>query len=93
MLPIADRHNEYAARVARELRDVGVRTEVDDRAESVGRKIRDGELRKVPYLLVVGDREEESGEVSVRRHGEGDRGGSSIGDFGAMVAAEVLEKS
>jgi threonyl-tRNA synthetase len=93
VLPIADRHIEYAERVARELRDVGVRVEVDDRGESVGRKIRDGELRKVPYLLVVGDREEEAGQVSVRRHGEGDRGAGSIGDFGAQVAAEVAQRS
>ena len=57
VLPIADRHVEYAEQVARELRDAGLRAEVDDRSESVGRKIRDGELRKVPYMLVVGDTE------------------------------------
>ena len=63
MLPIADRHLEYARRSLAELRDAGLRAELDDRAESVARKIRDGELRKIPYMLVVGDREAEAGTV------------------------------
>jgi threonyl-tRNA synthetase len=74
VLPIADRHVEYAQRVERELRAAGVRVELDDRSESVGRKIRDAELSKVPYMLVVGDKELEAAGVSVRRHGEGDLG-------------------
>ncbi len=89
VLPIADRHNAYAAEVARELRDAGLRVTVDDRAESVGRKIRDGELSKVPYLLIVGDREAESGQVGVRRHGEGDLGPSSTSDFAESVLGSV----
>jgi threonyl-tRNA synthetase len=74
VLPIADRHNEYAGRVERELRGAGVRVALDGRAESVGRKIREAELSKVPYMLVVGDKEREQAGVSVRRHGEGDLG-------------------
>jgi threonyl-tRNA synthetase len=74
VLPIADRHAAYAGRVADELRGAGVRAEVDERSESVGRKIRDAELAKVPYMLVVGDKEEEQAGVSVRRHREGDIG-------------------
>jgi threonyl-tRNA synthetase len=74
VLPIADRHADYARRVERELREAGVRAEVDERSESVGRKIRDAELAKVPFMLVVGDNEQEGGGVSVRRHGEGDLG-------------------
>ena len=74
VLPIADRHTEYAQRVERELRATGVRVALDERSESVGRKIRDAELAKVPYMLVVGDKEQESAGVSVRRHGEGDLG-------------------
>jgi len=75
--------------VARDLRDAGLRVTVDDRAESVGRKIRDGELSKVPYLLIVGDREAESGQVGVRRHGEGDLGPSSTSDFAESVLGSV----
>ena len=74
VLPVADRHNDYAAEVAEQLRDAGVRVEVDERSESVGRKIRDAELAKAPYMLVVGDREQEAGEVALRSHDEGDLG-------------------
>jgi threonyl-tRNA synthetase len=74
VLPIADRHAGYAARVREQLRGAGVRADVDERSESVGRKIRDAELQKVPFMLVVGDEEERSTGVSVRRHKEGDLG-------------------
>ena len=74
VLPIADRHIDAARAVAAQLRAAGLRVEIDERTESVGRKIRDAELRKVPYMLVVGDREAESGRVAVREHGEGDTG-------------------
>ena len=74
LLPIADRHAPYAHLVATELEPSGIRAEVDDRTESVGRKIRDAELQKVPYMLVVGDKEEDDRQVSVRRHREGDLG-------------------
>jgi threonyl-tRNA synthetase len=79
VLPIADRHSDYAARVREELRRAGVRSETDDRSESVGRKIRDAELAKVPFMLVVGDEEERTAAVAVRRHGEGDLGLMPIG--------------
>ena len=92
VLPIADRHVEYAERVARELRAAGVRAEVDGRTESIGKKIRENELRKVPYLLVVGDSEVESGEVAVRRHGEGDLGAVPVGDFAAQAVAAILAR-
>src|SRR3954453_6036789 len=74
VLPVADRHAGYAAEVADELRAAGVRVEVDDRSESVGRKIRDAELGRYPYMLVVGDREQEAGQVAVRSHEEGELG-------------------
>jgi threonyl-tRNA synthetase len=74
VLPLADRHNGYAGEVAAALRAGGLRADVDERTESVGRKIREAELRKVPYMLVVGDREAEERAVSLRRHGEGDLG-------------------
>jgi threonyl-tRNA synthetase len=85
VLPIADRHNDAAAAAQRALRAGGLRVEVDDRTESVGRKIRDAELRKIPYMLVVGDREAEEGTVAVRRHTEGDLGSESLDAFAERV--------
>jgi threonyl-tRNA synthetase len=93
VLPISDRHNPYAEQVAAELRASGLRVEVDDRAESVGRKIRDGELRKAPYMLILGDKEAESGNVAVRRHGEGDLGALSIAEFAERTATEIARRS
>ena len=84
MLPVADRHNEFAAQVAAELREAGVRVGVDERTESVGRKIRDAELAKVPFMLVLGDKEQESGKIAVRSH--------DGGDIGEMSAAELAER-
>jgi threonyl-tRNA synthetase len=74
VLPVADRHAEYGAEVAAALGGAGLRAELDHRTESVGRKIRDAELRKIPYMLVVGDRESQDRGVALRRHGEGDLG-------------------
>jgi threonyl-tRNA synthetase len=87
VLPIADRHNEAALDAAARLRELGVRVDVDDRSESVGRKIRDAELRKVPYMLVVGDREAEDGTVAVRRHGEGDLGSMTLDEFAERLTS------
>jgi len=81
VLPIADRHNDYARAVLAELQAAGARSELDDRTESVGRKIRDAELRKVPFMLVVGDREQEQGKVSVREHRAGDTGSVPVEEF------------
>ena len=89
ILPVADRHVEYGRRVARELSTAGLRPEVDERSESVGRKIRDAELAKAPYMLVVGDREQADGTVSVRRHREGDEGSVPVADFCERATAEV----
>jgi threonyl-tRNA synthetase len=81
VLPIADRHLVYAGTVRKRLREVGFRVEVDARTESVGRKIREAELRKIPYMLVVGDRERESEEVAVREHRRGDVGSMPLVRF------------
>jgi threonyl-tRNA synthetase len=81
-LPVADRHVDVCERLARDFG--GLRIEVDRRTESVGRKIRDAELEKVPYMLVVGDQEAEAGAVNVRRHGGG--------EDGAQPAAEVADR-
>jgi threonyl-tRNA synthetase len=88
VLPVSDRHNEYAERLAAELREAGVRIEVDARSESVGKKIRDAELGRYPYMLVVGDREQESGAVAVRSHEDGELGAMPVADFTARVGAE-----
>jgi threonyl-tRNA synthetase len=93
VLPIADRHLDYASSVSARLTEAGVRAEVDDRTESVGRKIRDGELRKIPYMLVVGDREAEQDEVSVREHRAGDTGAVPVLEFAQRVLRESKNRS
>jgi threonyl-tRNA synthetase len=92
VLPLADRHADYAREVARELAAAGLRAEVDDRTESVGRKIRQAELQKVPYMLVVGDKEAESRAVAVRRHREGDQGTVPLGEAIARLADEAASR-
>ena len=85
VLPVSDRHNAYAERVVAALREAGVRVEADARSESVGKKIRDAELGRYPYMLVVGDREEEAGAVAVRSHDDGELGAMAVADFAARV--------
>ncbi len=89
VLPVSEKFNDYAHRVVRELDEQGVRAFVDDRNEKVGKKIRDNELKKVPYLLIVGEKEAENDEVSVRKQGEGDKGVMKITNFAAELNAEV----
>jgi threonyl-tRNA synthetase len=93
VLPIADRHLEYATEVRGRLHRAGLRADVDDRPESVGRKIRDAELRKIPYMLVVGDREQESDQVSVRQHRRGDEGSEAITAFIERLSVEVKTRA
>jgi threonyl-tRNA synthetase len=89
VLPISRENLDYAAQVRQELAAAGVRVEVDERNERIGPKIRDAELFKVPYMLVVGRRDAEGGTVSVRRHGEGDLGAMSRAGFLEKVLAEI----
>ncbi len=91
VLPVSDRHAGYAAGAVEALRVAGLRAELDDRSESVGKRIRDGQLQKVPYLLVVGDREEEAKAVSVRARGE-ETGSVPVEEFVREVIAEVAER-
>jgi threonyl-tRNA synthetase len=93
VLPIADRHDGYAREVAAALRGEGVRVETDERTESVGRKIRDAELRKVPYMLVVGDRDVEARTAGVRRHGTGDEGPQPLDAVVERLGAEVVARA
>jgi threonyl-tRNA synthetase len=84
VLPVSDRFSDYGAEVRNKLAEREIRVELDDRSESIGRKIRDGELRKAPYMLIVGEREQDAGTVSVRAHG--------AGDLGAMSSEDLLER-
>lgn len=88
VLPIADRHSEYAHSVAEKLKAEGFRAQVDDRSEKTGYKIREAQLQKVPYMLIVGDREEEAGSVSVRSRSEGDKGAIALADLIAELKNE-----
>jgi threonyl-tRNA synthetase len=93
VLPIADRHNGYAMTVRDRIHAQGLRVEVDDRTESIARKIRDAELRKIPYMLVVGDREQDGDEVALREHRHGDSGSHTVAAFIERLKIEVESRS
>jgi threonyl-tRNA synthetase len=93
VLPVADRHNEYAQSVVDQLVEVGIRAEADTRSESVGRKIAEAEVQRVPCILVVGDREAEAGTVSVRRRGEGDLGARTLADLREALVLEISTRA
>ena len=89
VLPIADSHKEYAEKVKEELENVGIRVEIDERNEKIGYKIREAQLEKVPYMLVLGDKEKEAGTVGVRSRKDGDIGAMSTDDFIAKIVEEI----
>jgi threonyl-tRNA synthetase len=89
VLPISDRHNEYAAKAMTELREAGVRVAIDDRSESVGKKIREAEIGRFPYMLIAGDREQEAGAVAVRSHADGELGAMGLAEFATRVKSET----
>ena len=91
ILPISEKFNDYAEQVRLALEEQDVRAIVDDRNEKIGRKIRDNEMKHIPYLLVVGEKEAAEGLVAVRKQGEGDQGSMSIADFAKKVNDEVAE--
>jgi threonyl-tRNA synthetase len=93
LIPIADRHVDHAQEVARQLRVAGVRVEVDDSDNTMGSKIRTQQLHKVPYMLVVGDREAESNTVSVRRRTGEETQGVSVEDFIAAIKDEIEKRA
>jgi threonyl-tRNA synthetase len=92
VLPISDRHLDYARQVAEQLREAGLRVQVDERSESIGKKIREAEVLKVPYMLVVGDAELEAGAVAVRRHREGDQGSEPVTEFAERARHEIADR-
>lgn len=89
ILPISEKFNDYAYEIAKDLNMKDIRVQVDDRNEKIGRKIRDNELKRIPYMLIVGEKEAENREVSVRRQGEGDKGTIKVDEFINMVTEEV----
>lgn len=91
VLPIGEKFNDYAYKVARELEKNNISVIVDDRNEKIGRKIRDNELKRIPYMLIVGEKEMENNEVSVRKQGEGDKGSIKITTFAAQILEEIDE--
>ena len=92
ILPISEKYNAYAAEVAKYLDTKGVRAIIDDRNEKIGRKIRDNEMKRIPYMLVVGEKEQADGAVAVRKQGQGDQGTMSMADFAKLVNDEVAEQ-
>nr|MBA3705045.1 threonine--tRNA ligase [Bacteroidota bacterium] len=89
VLPISEKYNDYAKKVLELLKNYDIRGLVDDRNEKIGKKIRDTELQKVPYMLIVGEKEEAENKISVRRQGEGDLGSYSIDEFAKIVSKEI----
>jgi len=93
VLPVSERFADYAATVAGELRDGESRVELDDRNESIGRKIREAELRKIPYMLIVGEREQDEAAVAVRAHGGGDHGTMTVAEFADRLRGELYSSA
>ena len=93
ILPITDRQVEYANNLCKQMKDLGIRVEVDDRSEKIGYKIREAQLSKVPYMLVVGEKEAEAGQVAVRRRDKGDLGAMNADEFIATVVADIANKT
>ncbi|HKL92179.1 MAG: threonine--tRNA ligase [Bacteroidales bacterium] len=91
VLPVSEKSNEYANQVAEYLKENDIRCLVDDRNEKIGRKIRDNEVKRIPYMLIVGEQEAEKQEVSVRKQGEGDKGSMKFTTFAALLADEVKQ--
>jgi threonyl-tRNA synthetase len=92
VLPISEKYNDYAKSVSEFLNNSDIRTLIDDRNEKIGRKIRDNELKRIPYLLIVGEQESEGQLVSVRKQGDGDKGSMSLQEFADFIKAEVKDQ-
>ncbi|MFZ1305135.1 MAG: His/Gly/Thr/Pro-type tRNA ligase C-terminal domain-containing protein, partial [Ferruginibacter sp.] len=92
ILPISDKFMDYANTILETLKKADIRAEIDDRSEKIGRKIRDTEIAKVPYMLVIGEMEMNEGKVAIRRQGKGDIGVKLIGEFVQEIAAEIKDR-
>ena len=89
ILPISEKYQNYAEKVSSLLKNSEIRGLIDERAEKIGRKIRDAEVQKIPFMLIIGEKEVEEGKVSVRKHKEGDIGTFTIEEFAEMVNKEI----
>ena len=89
IVPISEKYNDYAKQVTDALVMEDIRATLDDRNEKIGRKIRDNELKKIPYMIIVGEKETENQEISVRKQGDGDKGTFKVEDFAKMINEEV----
>jgi len=92
ILPISDKYNEYAEKLSELLNNYDIRGFVDDRNEKIGKKIRDAELNKTPFMLIVGEKEAENEEVSVRQRGEADKGSMSVENFAVLVQKTIEDE-
>jgi threonyl-tRNA synthetase len=93
VLPITDRQTEYARTVHKQLEDAGIRATLDERSEKVNLKIREAQLQKIPYMLVVGDREQQNGQVAVRNRKHGDQGAKSLDAFLTEIRGLIDSKA
>jgi threonyl-tRNA synthetase len=93
VLPITDRINDYAEQIAAELRNAGFRVESNTRSDKIGAKIRDAQMQKIPYMLILGDQELENGQVAVRERKQGDIGAMSLAEFKEMITKQKAERS
>jgi threonyl-tRNA synthetase len=89
LLPISEKYENYSKKVLHLLENYEIRALSDDRNEKIGRKIRDAEMNKIPFMLIVGENEEKEGTVSVRKHGEGDLGSFSVEEFAKIIQSEI----
>jgi threonyl-tRNA synthetase len=89
LLPISDHYNEYAKKVCDSLANSDIRSLIDERAEKIGKKIRDAELKKIPFMLIVGEKEQAENKVSVRKHGSGDIGSFTLDEFSQLIKDEI----
>ncbi|MPM52409.1 Threonine--tRNA ligase [bioreactor metagenome] len=92
ILPISEKYNDYAKKVVEFLNNNDIRASIDDRNETIGKKIRENELKRVPFLLIVGEKEMDANMVSVRVQGEGDKGQMSAAEFASMIENEIKEQ-
>ena len=92
ILPISEKYHDYSKKVLNFLNNCDIRALIDDRNEKIGKKIRDNELKRIPYLLIVGEKEEETGTVSVRKQGDGDKGAMEIKQFADFLNNEVKQQ-
>lgn len=92
VLPISQNYADYSLKVFNQLKESGFRVEFDDRNEKIGYRIREAETKKIRYMIILGDKEKESGSISIRKHKEGDQGSLALSEFIDKIASEIKNK-